>query len=164
MPDPTPEDRREAEELYILAKGCMCCQGDCSLLKEQKEMDEDSVVAIATALAQRTEKVRQETMNMDTHHNNEIIAHNDRLWEAKLAEKEGVIKDLEDCAGIDQETITRLTAEVGRLREMLITVQDIGIDNDGAKTVEGLKHCIKRMVLEATEDSSSPPAEPGAGA
>lgn len=163
MPDPTPEDRREAEEI----------------VREWMVPPSAGLVnSIATALAQRTEKVRQEgrdeareTMARPFECLKEELAE----AKAKLAEKEADIANLSSVVLSSnpqgelyeaKKKIATLTAEVGRLREagnglyeQLLNVMANTTVSPNAIT----QPPSPTKVIKAWQDAlSPPPAEAGA--
>ena len=176
MAEITPEDRREAE--WCLKRFTGAWQIDekkdrfILRLSEHASVDASSLRdLIATALASRTEKVRQEMVDnaiCNTCHANyapmcSICYDKDSV--AKLAEKEEEIKRLygiiDGSIKTDlDERVATLTAEVGRLREMLKRYgQHLG---PGCADYMGGTGNPCNCGLDSA--LSSPPAEAGAGA
>ena len=159
MPDPTPEDRREALEIVrILASpNGLISQWSVEELK----------VAIATALVQRTEKVRQEEHSGQVatvamldcgHEKQKLLLPCAKCYQyllATLAEKEAELTAFEQDLKVAEDEAIRLTVEAGRLRKAL---KDYG---------NHVGRCYK--INDATcicgydKALSSPPAEAGCG-
>ena len=161
MPDPTPEDRKEAEEIAVYSRNSTCTA------ERLRDM-------IAHALSARTEKVRQEERTFKATLTKGSIQ-NCKELEAKLAEKEGELTAFEqDLTAAEDETI-RLTAEVGRLSKIVEVAKELDavvfpVPAEGTAYYLNPEYLyfdgsiFGKSMLTLHSALSSPPAEPGAGA
>ena len=191
MPDPTQEDRREAEELKLKLRHADSHYADTCCLNSV-----ESTELIARTLSARTEKVRQEyevgrygdmqtptfpCFDPEPHEGGKFVAgclHCYDYLQATLAEKDGEIErltkvlatlqyDVKDVAEAHMKGLVH--PDELRLIEKRRLTAEVG------RLREALNECKKFMAGGVDEEDrklitlidsalSSPPAEPGAGA